>query len=96
LSTEGVGQGCLVSSDQRVTTIDADAVAHMAGHSPDELAWALLRWAGQTQALTACCAEHKGIQDEDTADALVAAVEMTFDWSVPPDVPACTERHPGT
>lgn len=92
----GVGRGCLVCSDQHVTATDAEAVAHMAAHSPAELAWALLLWAGQTQALTEWCAEREGIPDEATADALIGAVETTFDRSVPPDVAARIEQHPVT
>ncbi|UIX34466.1 hypothetical protein [Streptomyces sp. GQFP] len=90
----GIGQGCLVCSDQHVTTTDVEAVAHMASHRPDELAWALLLWAGQTQSLTAWCAENEGIEDESTADAVIGAVETTFDRSLPPDVQARIERHP--
>lgn len=71
----GVGQGCLVCSDQHVTTTDTEAAAHMAAHSPDELAWALLLWAGQTQALTEWCAEQGGIPDE--TKSLNARSEIT-------------------
>lgn len=72
--------------DERVGTTDAEVVAHLAGHSLEELASALLRWAGQTQALAAWCAEHEGTRGEDTSDALIGAVEKTFIRSTPPGV----------
>ncbi|MEU0030770.1 hypothetical protein [Streptomyces sp. NPDC006335] len=90
---DGIGQGCLVCSDQHVTSTDAEAVALMANHRPDELAWALLLWASQTQALTTWCAENKGIPDEDRADKLIRAVTTTFDRSLPPDIQARIEQH---
>ncbi|MFH8593104.1 hypothetical protein [Streptomyces rimosus] len=79
INYEGTGQGCLICPDamQPPFRSDVEAVTHLAQHTPEELAFALLKENAKVQHFLTAIDQPGGIRTERHAEELLGEVEDT-------------------
>ncbi|MEU7160319.1 hypothetical protein [Streptomyces chrestomyceticus] len=97
ISYGGAGQGCVICPDamQPPFESDVEAVAHMAQHTPEDLAFALLTENATVHRFLEAIDQPGGIRTERHAEELLGDVEDTADRSpAKPRPPQPGERPP--